>query len=176
MDTENRLSRELAELNLLVRGLAMIPAFPAELLELISAKAETISSLISQSNDLVEMESFSEIELIINNQDQPEISSIESLFTDVQRVNDLLEQTRRIDFTRSLTLNDRFRFQREFFGNDSRKMTEVFATINETQTLEEAIDYLHRVCTIDENSECFQDFYSMLSAHFMGLSNRSQSN
>jgi len=176
MDTENRLSRELAELNLLVRGLAKIPAFPAELLELISAKVESILSLTSQSNDMVEMENFSEIELIINNQEQPEIGSADVMYSDVQRVNDLLEQTRRIDFTRSLTLNDRFRFQREFFENDSQKMTEVFAAINETLTLEEALDYLRGVCTIDESFESFQDFYNMLSLHFTGLSNRSPFN
>ena len=38
MDSENELRHELAELNLLLRGLAKIPAFPAELLELISGK------------------------------------------------------------------------------------------------------------------------------------------
>ena len=45
MDSENRLRHELAELNLLLRGLAQVPGFPADLLELISGKIESISLL-----------------------------------------------------------------------------------------------------------------------------------
>ncbi|MDD4922221.1 MAG: hypothetical protein PHS30_07065 [Bacteroidales bacterium] len=223
MDSENRLRHELAELNLLLQGLARIPSFPTELLELISGKVESVSLLALQpENQLLSIEpekfpnalSNGEFEVIDRNsfdQDfekrsdsaffevvtasndasgQPEINASEDGFQQEQaavesglaevvsttRINDQMEQKRLVDLTRFLTLNDRFRFQREFFENNPQKMEEVFSAINMTQSVEEALDYLRGVCTVDEESDCYQDFCTMLHFHFEKISIVGRSN
>jgi len=215
MDSENGLRQELAELNLLLRGLAQVPAFPAELLKLISGKVESISRL---SNQLENPGSFVEQDDVCcsspeasdvnqsenNNQEDfksdfftkleksdeafvqiVDMSSHEQPFykeSDLPlqqtrtRINEQVAKLRLIDLTKSLTLNDRFRYQREFFENDPRKMAEVFSVINKTKSMEEALDYFRGVCSVDESTDCFQDFCAMLQLHFANDAEDYQSN
>lgn len=163
MDSENRLRHELAELNLLLQGLAKVPAFPTELLELISGKMEFITQLIIPSEVTVR-------DVVYSDSSQ---TSDPTFSMPVKRLNDQLEQKRLKDLTTSLTLNDRFRFQREFFENDTQKMLEVFSALNETSTIEEALDYMRGVCNVDEASDCYKDFCVMLDLHFSGISTSS---
>jgi len=165
MDSEKRLRHELAELNLLLQGLAKVPAFPTELLELISGKVEFITQLLTPSERTVQDVVYSDSSL----------TSELSFSKPVKRMNEQLEQRRLKDLTKSLTLNDRFRFQREFFENDTQKMLDVFSAINDTTSMEEALDYLRGVCTVDEASDSYKDFCVMLDLHFSGMSNSSPS-
>jgi len=187
MDSENRLRHELVELNLLLRGLAQVPGFPADLLELISGKIKSISLLALKPEAQMLTD---EVEIHLDNLSGDMVmSSGEPAFDEVTvvevhstaaphltRINDQMGQIRLMDLARSLTLNDRFRFQREFFENDPQKMSEVFSFINTTQSAEEALDYLRGVCTVDEHSDCFQDFSAMLHLHFANVSGVGQSN
>jgi len=205
MDSENGLRQELAELNLLLRGLAQVPAFPAELLKLIYGKVESISRLSNQLEDpgsSVEQDDVcsslpeaSDVNQSENNNQEDfksdfftKLEKSDQAFVQVvdmssheqhfykepdlplqqtrTRINEQVAKLRLIDLTKSLTLNDRFRYQREFFENDSRKMTEVFSVINKTQSMEEALDYFREVCSVDESTDCFQDFCAMLQLHF----------
>ncbi|MCK9310694.1 MAG: hypothetical protein M0P26_00285 [Bacteroidales bacterium] len=212
MDSKNRLRHELTELNLLLSGLAKIPAFPKELFELISDKVESISLLAMQNE---KPRTSNEPELFpegLFNSDRnpcdhdhdakPDLSyfevitskSIPTLVPDnksaedidtplktagkgrfvtnvtVGRINDQMEQKRMSDLGKSLTLNDRFRFQKEFFENDPLKMAEALSVINETLSAEEALDYLREVYSVDEQSDCFHDFCMMLNLHFANVS------
>jgi len=187
MDSENKLRHELAELNLLLRGLAQIPGFPADLLELISGKIESISLLalkpeIQKPTDEVKTHLGNlsgEREILSGEPAFDKITAVEVQPTAVpplMRINDQMGQIRLMDLTKSLTLNDRFRFQREFFGNDPQKMSEVLSFINKTRSTEEALDYLRAVCTVDEHSDCFQDFSAMLHLHFADAPGIGQSN
>jgi hypothetical protein len=223
MDSENELRHELTELNLLLKGLAKIPAFPAELFELISDKVESISLLAMQkekpkssnepelfpermfdsefediernhfNHDYGTQPDSSYFEVITSmsvpvldpdkksseNMDAPLKTTGESRFSTtvtVERINDQMEQRRMSDLAKSLTLNNRFRFQREFFENDPSKMAEALSVINETHSAEEAIDYLREVYSVDEESDCFHDFCMMLNLHFANVSGISQSN
>ena len=212
MDSENGLRQELAELNLLLRGLAQVPAFPAELLKLISGKVESISRLSTQledQNSSVEQDDLfpllpeaGDINQSENNNQEDfksdffvKLEKSEESFVQVldvtshepksyhesdassqntrTRINEQVAKLRLIDLTKSLTLNDKFRFQREFFENDPRKMSEVFSAINRTQTIEEALDFFRGVCSVDESTDCFKDFCVMLQLHF---ANEAESN
>jgi len=165
MDSENRLRHELAELNLLLQGLAKVPTFPTELLELLSGKVEYMTQLMTPTELSVKDVVYSDSSM----------TSELKFSKPVKRINDQLEQKRLKDLTKSLTLNDRFRFQREFFDNDTQKMLEVFSAINATNSMEEALDYLRGVCKVDEASDCYKDFCVMLDLHFSGLSTSSPS-
>jgi|GEM_PF-1910821 len=223
MDSENELRHELAELNLLLKGLARISAFPTELLELISDKIELINLLAIQkekprssnepelfpeslfNSDFEDIErnpfghdygnqpdsSFFEVitsmpspalvpdKKSAENTDVSLKKTVESRFVTaatVGRINDQMEQKRMSDWGNFLTLNDRFRFQREFFENDPSKMDEALSAINETCSAEEAINYLREVYSVDEQSDCFHDFCMMLNLHFANVSGISQSN
>jgi hypothetical protein len=220
MDSEKELRNELAELNLLIRGLAKVPGFPAELLELISAKADSISRLAlstpveplfeeeeetlvssfpveevtfaescspselvteAKSEDLDEEEDEGETDFEEDpdseEEDEPVSSLVydEAFSTSVKRVNEQLGELRLADLSKSLTLNDKFRFQRAFFENDSQKMSEAFSLINQTQSLEEALDFMRNTCIIDEESETFHDFCQMLNMHFANFAGDNQS-
>jgi len=165
MDSENRLRHELAELNLLLQGLAKVPTFPTELLELLSSKVEYMTQLMTPSKISVQNVVYSDLSMT----SEPKFSK------PVKRINDQLEQKRLKDLTKSLTLNDRFRFQREFFDNDTQKMLDVFSVINDTTSIEEALDYLRGVCEVDEESDSYKDFCVMLDLHFSGISTSSPS-
>ena len=184
MDSENRLRHELAELNLLLRGLAQVPGFPADLLELISGKIESISLLALKPEEQMPSD---KVETHLDNlsggmetppgePDLYEVTVQTAAAPPLTRINDRMGQMRLMDLARSLTLNDRFRFQRAFFENDPQRMSEVFSFINTTQSAEEALDYLRGVCTVDEHSDCFQDFSAMLHLHFANVSGVGQSN
>lgn len=215
MDSENGLRQELAELNLLLRGLAQVPAFPADLLKLISGKVESISRLSTQLEDQrssVGQEDVSPLltETVDVNQSENngqedfksdffiKLEKSEDSFVQVldmtshepksyhesesspqnatTRINEQVAKLRLIDLTKYLTLNDRFRFQREFFENDSQKMSEVFSAINKTKTMEEALDYFRGVCSVDESTDCFKDFCVMLQLHFANEAEGNPSN
>lgn len=145
MDSKNRLRQELTELNLLVQGLKQVPGFPTDLLELISRKVASVASLIMERNlvsPVIEREGV--VEDASPGQKQPEVVRVDSV----------------------LTVNDRFRFQRTFFENDVQKMKDAFSAIEEVSSVEEALTLMRTVCSVDEESDCFQDFSLMLHQFF----------
>jgi hypothetical protein len=169
MDSEKRLRHELAELNLLLKGLAQIPHFPAELLELIASKIANISLLIFKSEETLSDEKPIDSFEIFHEEMSTTIESVTEVSDhsfSVTRINDQMVQLRMTDLSKSLTLNDRFCFQREFFENDPEKMNEVFSAINKTKSVEEALIYFRGVCSVDEGSDIFKNFLLMLDIHF----------
>jgi len=67
---------------------------------------------------------------------------------------------------KSLTLNDRFLFQRELFGNDSEKMAEAFRGLSLTLNKEEAINYFRTICPDADKTDCFDEFCALLDRWF----------
>ena len=134
MDAVNRLEQEIKELKLLVLGLSKIPGFPSELLELINLRTENIYRLISSEQEINTLEE-NDASIVITSEIKEDITTIRETihesrvtgstktFNDVLSqtacINDRIEPKRLVDLSKMLTLNDRFRFQREFFGNDA---------------------------------------------------------
>ena len=56
------------------------------------------------------------------------------------------------DFVKSLTLNDRFMFQRDIFNGNSKEMNKAFTQLNQFQTLNEVLGFLNKNYTITWNS------------------------
>lgn len=192
MGSENNLQHELAELKLLVKGLSKIPDFPSELLDLISGKVESICQwtlpaesihpdgfcdCTSMEKDAVD-EFFKTVseETTCSAMDVPDSgSSFEQVVQSVERsLKEPTVQKPLVDLMKRITLNDRFRFQREFFDNDSQKMNRVFSTISQLNSVEEALDYFLDVCPVDKDTDSYSDFCAMLESHFTGFSNSRQ--
>ena len=91
---------------------------------------------------------------------------LSEIFQPKEIINDRPEPKRIIDVAKSLTLNDRFRFQRELFDNDALKMTETFTLLNQAGNLNKALDLFSDVCPHGTEADCFPDFYLMLEEWF----------
>jgi hypothetical protein len=178
MNAENQLQQEMNELRLLVQGLSKISGFPSELLELIDLRVGNISDLICLKSD-DETSNNTEVDIDIVNMSETSVNmtpinlkvngfskSLNDMVSQSLCVNDLKETKRLVDISKLLTLNDRFRFQREFFGNDAEKMSVNLEAMNKLGNIEDALVHFRKVCPLGEESDCFPDFYMMLEKWF----------
>ncbi|MBO5664121.1 MAG: hypothetical protein J6R95_05010, partial [Bacteroidales bacterium] len=69
------------------------------------------------------------------------------------------------DFSRALSLNDRFRYQRELFNNNREALSQLLAALDSMETWAEAEDYLSSY-QWDEELPVVQEFYAMIEQHF----------
>jgi len=70
------------------------------------------------------------------------------------------------DFGRSLSLNDRFMFQRDLFRGSANEMNEAFAQLNAFQSLNEVIEFFDEKYAIPWNSESGIAFKELLDKRF----------
>ena len=70
------------------------------------------------------------------------------------------------DFGKSLSLNDRFMFQRDLFQGNANEMNQTFAQLNTFQSLNEALDFLNRKHSILWNSDSGIAFKELLDKRF----------
>lgn len=72
--------------------------------------------------------------------------------------------------SRSMSLNDRFRFQRELFYGSQAEMNEALAVLEGCSSFSEAWDYVcHKLdseLVADENNKALLDFRHLLEVHF----------
>lgn len=149
----NQLEREIRELKLLVKGLSKVKDFPQELFELMDNHINTISLLIGGSSDNVGLDNH-----VVSLNDAKTVQSV---------LNDTIETKRVVDMNKMMTLNDRFRFQREFFGNDSSRMNECLSIINGKETKDEAVEYFKGAYPESEKSDAYDEFIEMLGKMFI---------
>ena len=71
-----------------------------------------------------------------------------------------------VDLKRNLSLNDRFLFQRELFGNDRQAMNDTLQVLGTFNTYEEAEQYIRESLTWDLNSPTVNDFLQTLKNGF----------
>jgi len=183
MNAEKRLQQEITELKLLVLGLSKIQGFPSELLELINIRTDNIQHIISSEPEITPaFVEDNDTSIVITSEVNEDITTIREtihetrisgssktyndLLSQTARINDRLESNRLVDLSKMLTLNDRFRFMREFFGNDAQKMTENLAAISQLGSFEEAQTLFREICPLGEESESITDFYMMLEKWF----------
>ena len=83
------------------------------------------------------------------------------------RVSDKLHRTLSKDLRRALSLNDRFRFARELFGNDVSKLDHSLAAIEGMNTLEEAEGYLLGDLGLNADDEPVAEFMAIVKNHFL---------
>ncbi len=82
-----------------------------------------------------------------------------------KRLQNSLAAQRYADFSRALSLNDRFRYQRELFNNNREALSALMSALDTMETWAEAEDYL-ATYQWDEELPVVQEFYAMIEQHF----------
>ncbi len=142
MYPENNLEKEFNELKLLIDGLAKVSGFPSELLSLIKTKIDMIESLSVSNDSLSPVSDKAEVK---TEEVKPQINN---------------------DIFKLLTINDKFRFQRELFGNNPDRMSEAFRQLNSFEKLEDALSYICNECFEVKESDCFTEFCGLIENRF----------
>ncbi|GHT15700.1 hypothetical protein FACS189426_23490 [Bacteroidia bacterium] len=70
------------------------------------------------------------------------------------------------DFSKSLTLNHRFMFQRDLFHGNTEEMNKTFTQLNSCHSLREALDYLNENYAIQWESDSGITLRDLLDKHF----------
>lgn len=87
---------------------------------------------------------------------------------DVVRVGDVIPHQGQSDLRRSFTLNDRFRFRRELFGNNDNEFADALNLVSAMNSLSEAEEYFYDDLGWDASNEEVKEFISIISRHFNG--------
>lgn len=82
------------------------------------------------------------------------------------RLDEMLSQREARNLRKAFTLNDKFRFRRELFGNDDRKFAQTLDTIQGMSTFAEAEDYIKENTDWDMTDTNVADFMSIIQNHF----------
>lgn len=85
---------------------------------------------------------------------------------EVFRVGDMLPHQNQHDLRRSFTLNDRFRFRRELFGNNDNEFADALNLVSAMNTLSEAEEYFYDDLGWDDSNDEVKEFMSILSRYF----------
>ncbi len=99
--------------------------------------------------------------------DRPEVVAIkEKIVSQPSSLNDIIEQRLVIDIRKSLSLNDRFRFQRELFNNDANFMNKTLDEISTYSQLSDVLEYLKDTFHWDNENEHATDFIKIVIKKF----------
>ena len=96
-------------------------------------------------------------------EDAPVDSTIDPLSTTSRSLNDILPSNHTLlDTKQSISLNDRFLFQRELFDNDRHAMNDMMIRLQAFKTFEECELYLKENTDWNFNDEAVEKFLEML--------------
>lgn len=74
----------------------------------------------------------------------------------------------RSDLRHCFTINDRFRFKRELFGNSDSEMTDTINIVSAMNSFNEAEDYLYDDLGWDPSVDEVKDFMAIIERYFTG--------
>lgn len=83
-----------------------------------------------------------------------------------QSLHESLEKRLVVDVRKALSLNDRFRFQRELFNNDAKSMDKVLDEIGSFKSLAEVLEYLKEKFNWNKDNEPAMDFIKIVIKKF----------
>lgn len=93
-----------------------------------------------------------------------EAPSEEAPFTLADRLS--IDKVKAKDIKRAFTLNDRFRFKRELFGNSESNFADALNVIAAMSTFEEAEEYFYNDLCWSADNEEVKDFMTIVHNHF----------
>ncbi len=82
-------------------------------------------------------------------------------------LEEALQRQQAKELRKALSLNDRFRFRRELFGNSDIRMNETLALIDAMNSYEEAEDYILNDLNWDEENTEVAEFMKIVQKHFL---------
>lgn len=83
------------------------------------------------------------------------------------RVDEQLHRSLSKDMRKALSLNDRFRFKRELFGNSDIKLDQALDRIDAMQSFDQAQAYFIDTLGWDADNENVADFMGLVRRHFL---------
>ena len=102
---------------------------------------------------------------------QPEVvaeaPAVAPVADDDLRVDEKLQRSLSKDMHKALSLNDRFRFQRELFSNSKNDLNNALDLVNAMQSFDEAEEYFIRDLGWDQDNEDVADFMGLVRRHFL---------
>jgi hypothetical protein len=102
--------------------------------------------------------------------EQPAVSKIkeagEKVFFSHVSLEDKIIKTMYADLKKSISLNDRFRFQKDLFENNIDLMDKTLDDLNGLSSLQETLDYLNNHFTWDWKNESVKALKKMLEKRF----------
>ena len=82
-------------------------------------------------------------------------------------LEEALQRQQAKELRKALSLNDRFRFRRELFGNSDIRMNETLSLIDAMQSYEEAEDYILNDLIWDVENPDVAEFMKIVQKHFL---------
>lgn len=95
---------------------------------------------------------------------QPSLNEVQQ--REMSVMDSVLDKNKVTDLIQSISLGDRFRFQRELFSNNGEEMMQAFHDLNAMNTIDEASAYLKKHFDWDMENESVKDFYAVLNRKF----------
>lgn len=102
-----------------------------------------------------------EAEFDDENGDDEDFADAETIFVDNAK-----NEAERIDIRTLFTLNDKFRFKRELFGNNNIEFTESLNLVQTMKSFDEAQDYFYNDLQWDSESEDVVEFMNIIARFF----------
>ncbi len=95
-----------------------------------------------------------------------DLSELDSEENGVIRVDELLQRRVADDIRKAFTLNDKYRFRRELFGNSDIAFNDALDMIASMHSFEEAHDYFSNDLGWNLDNDDVKDFLEVVSSHF----------
>lgn len=93
---------------------------------------------------------------------QPDTARNEAKF----RLEDKIAEKAARELKHALTLNDRYRFSRELFGNSNDALNSALDTINDMETFDQAERWVADNLGLDSENEIVKEFMAIVTKHF----------
>lgn len=85
------------------------------------------------------------------------------------RVDEMLSRREARNLRKAFTLNDKFRYRRELFGNNDELFGETLDAIQGMESYDQAVDYLVNELGWELNNEDVEDFLATVKNHFNAI-------
>lgn len=85
------------------------------------------------------------------------------------RVDELISRREARELKRAFTLNDKFRFRRELFGNNDSMFADTLNALMAMKSIDEATEYLYDDLGWDPQNEDVKDFVAIVRNHFADI-------
>ncbi len=101
-------------------------------------------------------------------EEEPDVEEIETEgIPEVLTLDEALQRKRIQELRKALSLNDKFRFRRELFGNSDVRMNETLALIDAMESYDEAEDYLYGDLGWDAENPEVAEFMKIVQNRFL---------
>ncbi|NOZ47012.1 MAG: hypothetical protein GXO79_09550 [Chlorobi bacterium] len=140
---------------------------PNEIIEVISAekpKIEKIEKPISQKKQAKDKSSIMADKFEVTKQ------SINDLIASSKKTRDLatkLKDAPIANLKKAINLNDKIRFIKELFNGQNEKYQQAVDELNKCKNLDEALEYLNKNYTWNQEKESFRDFLELIYRRFI---------